>query len=601
MTIPHWIAGNDLTRQPNRWVWLDTESIPTEQAGITVHEWRLAVTCLDRRDSSTAPWKEPTWCRHTDPVQMWETISTYCIASQRTMLVAHNSGFDARISQSFTVLPQLGWELNRWQIGDRSLMVKWVRDGCSLQLADSTGWFPMALAKVGSLIGTEKLDLPPFEADDDPWWARCERDVAIMRTAMMLGMAWVKEENLGNWAPTAGSMAWNNWRHRHLTHKVFVHDDEQARTAERAAAAAGRCEAWRHGQLPAGRWSEWDFPLAYPRAARDVLLPVKLLSRVQHPSAKAIAARGTRSRWLIRAQVATDVPTLPVHLDGRHLWPVGRLAGWWWDDELDLAVAHGATVRAVEALRYQAQPALRQWADWIIDQVEGDGPARTDLQRAVAKVWARALIGRFAVRYRSWEDWGPATQADTAMGMLIRASDRKLGRLFTVAGRDLGTLDEVDGEQTAPAVMSAVMAESRIRLWHLMSQAGFDHVAYVDTDSAIVDNVGDARLRALSATDGLHGARVKGVWDSLTVMGPRQLVVGGGHRISGVSGHAERLSPTEWAGERFEGVEASLSAGRPNGVRITPTLWKVEGVDHRREHLAGGLTGCRTIDMWTDK
>lgn len=601
MTVPHYVSGNELCRQPNRWVWLDTESLPVEHGKQTVHEWRLAVTCLDRRDSSTHPWKEPVWARHTDPEAMWASIGTYAIKSQRLMVVAHNVGFDARISHSFTALPAQGWELARWQISDRSLSVKWQRDGCTMQFVDSTSWFPMSLEKLGGLVGTAKLPLPAQSATDDEWWARCETDVGIMRTAMLAGLAFMRNGDLGNWAPTAGSAAWNAWRHRHMTHRVLVHNDDQARAAEREAAGAGRCEAWRHGQLPVGRWSEWDLPMAYAAACVDLPLPVRLLSHVWHPSPKAIAARGTRCRWLIRADVETEVPTLAARVDDRWLWPTGRLTGWWWDDELDLAAAWGAKVKPIEAFRYQAAPALDRWARWIIDLVNDDTGAVTALERAVAKVWARALIGRFAVRYRVWEDWGPATQPDTSIGFAATVDGGELGKTFALAGRDLGSLGSVDGEQTAPAIMSAVMCAARLRLWHLMLVAGFGHVAYIDTDSVIVDNVGDAKLRALSATDGAWGARVKGVWDSLTVLGPRQLVVGGGHRISGVSSGAERTSVTTWSGERFEGVEQSMIHGRPGGVLVSPTVWRVEGVDRRRSHLADGSTEAFRVDMWNEQ
>lgn len=597
MTVPHYITGNELCRQPNRWVWLDTESLPVEHGKQTVHEWRLAVTCLDRRDSSTQPWKEPVWARHTDPEAMWASIGTYAIKSQRLMIVAHNVGFDARISHSFTALPSQGWELMRWQISDRSLMVKWQRDGCTMQFCDSTSWFPMSIEKLGGLVGTSKLPLPPRSATEDAWWARCETDVGIMRSAMLAGLAWMARNDLGNWAPTAGTSAWNAWRHRHMTHRVLVHDDVEARLAEREAAGAGRCEAWRHGQLPVGRWTEWDLPLAYASACIGLPLPVRLLSRVRFPSLKAIAARGTRCRWLVRADVTTEAPTLGVRVDDRWVWPVGRLTGWWWDTELELAGAHGATWKPIEAHRYQAAPALSQWARWIVDVVNDRTGAVSEVERAAAKVWARALIGRFGTRYRVWEDWGPATLPDTSIGFAAVAGSNRLGKTFSLAGRDLGSVEEVDGEQTAPAIMSAVMCEARLRLWGLMTGAGFEHVAYCDTDSVIVDNVGDARLRALSATGSVWGARPKGVWDSLTVLGPRQLVVGGGHRISGVSSGAERTSLTTWAGERFEGVEQSLAHGRPGGVLVSPTVWRVEGTDRRRSHLVDGSTEPFTFDM----
>lgn len=588
--IAHWVKENATSRIPGRWVWLDTEATQTLVSGVQVQQWRCGVTCFDSWESHAKHWVKPRWVYHLKPEGLWRYVDSETRKGTRTIVAAHNMGYDVRISDALHWLPALGWVLERWQVRDRSCVLRWRRDDRSLWLIDSVGWLSTSLEKVGGMIDTPKELLPEWTAPDGEWWRRCETDVAILRTAMLECLDWVRNSSLGNWQATAGSMAWANWRHCHYTDRVLVHDNDTAREAERSAAYSGRCEAWRHGDLDGAGWAEWDLPLAYARCALDTAVPTILRTHVVRPTWKYVGARGTKARWLCRAEITTEQPTLPVRADNRIYWPVGTFDGWYWDVELEMARDAGADVRLIEGWRYIAQPALAQWAAWIINVVENDDAGYSPIQRLVAKSWARALIGRFGTRYPQWEDWGPATQPEATLGVLIQAETGKVGRVLSLGGKDFAWLDEVDGMETAPAIMSAIMAECRVRLWAIMNAAGLDHIVYCDTDSVIVDMIGAGNLRKWVAEGNGWGIREKRSWATLAVMGPRQLVVGGTPRLAGVSKRAERTGPDTWAGERWEGLEAAVQAGRADRVIVRPTEWKLGGTDRRREHLVDGGT-----------
>ena len=518
---PHWIKRNETSRVPNRWVFLDTEAVQETEHGRTLQSWRLGVTCFDNRDTKSKIWRKPEWVYHLQPEGLWKYVSGVCRAGQRTICVAHNMGYDARISDAFRILPAMGWNLERWQVGDRSCVIRWRKNGTSLWLVDSTGWLPMSLEKVGGLVDLPKQDLPDWDASQEMWWARCHTDVAILRRAMLDCLEWVRSDDLGNWQATAGSMAWANWRHKHYTDRVLVHDNREARDAERSACYAGRCEAWKHGRLPGGKWTEWDLPLAYPRVALDTPLPTMLRSHVKHPSIKYLSGATKGVRWLCYAHVDTDVPTLPVAHNGNIVWPVGRLEGWYWDRELTVAMDNGAKVKLSEGYRYAATYALSDWATWIIDCVESNDERFTLLQQAVAKGWARALIGRFGTRYRTWEDWGESESDDVRMGYLVDYATRTVGRTLNIGGRQYAATVETDGVESVPSIMSAIMSECRVRLWQMMNVAGLENISYVDTDSLLVNPKGSSRLRAWTADGNGWGLREKHTYSSLTVMGPR--------------------------------------------------------------------------------
>lgn len=591
MPTAHWVRRNETSRAPNRWIWLDTEANVAEHDGGNVQTWRLGVTAADWLNEKRRTWQGPEWQRHETPADLWAYVDGFTRASMRTVVMAHNMGYDVRISQAIPQLQTLGWELIRWQVSDQGCVLKYRRESRALWLVDSYSWLSQSLARIGSLIAQDKVPLPAWDADDADWWRRCETDVTILRAAMLPLVKWVRDDDLGNWQPTAGSMAWANWRHRHYSHPVLVHDDEHARTAERAAGYTGRCEAWRHGRLPHGEWVEWDFPLAYPRVCLDTPLPTILRGRCISPSLKTVLGGGQRNRFLVYADIRQDQPVLPTRQDGKILWPVGTFTGWYWDNEIAQAVEHGTKVRPLTAYRYSARLALAEWAEWIIGVVEDQTLPYSLIQRAAAKGWARALIGRFGTRYWDWEDWGPDDHDGVRMDWLVDYDTKEVGRILHVAGKMFGATQLVEGANSVPSIMSAIMAECRVRLWRAMRAAGFENLAYCDTDSVIVNQIGDYELSDwLDAGQG-WGMRRKSTWRNLTVMAPRQLILDDHHRVSGVSAGAERVGPLAWAGERWEGLTQAAEHGRSTAVMVRPTLWQLQGTDNRRRHLPDGSTG----------
>jgi hypothetical protein len=359
MISDHWISANHTTRVPRRWICLDAEARQREVDGASAQTWRLAVTSFDRCDTDNHHWIDTQWQTHDDPAALWAYVDTKTRRRSRTVVVSHNLGYDLRISRALEHLPALGWSIARFSVHERAVSLTLRRDGRTLVLADSMAWLPMSLAKVGGLVGAAKTPLPDWDADASEWEQRCRRDVEILRAAVLDLADWVETADMGNWQKTGAAQAWSHWRHSHYTHRVLVHSDDEARAAEVASMQSARCEAWRHGTLRGQWWEEWDLPLAYPAAARDLDLPVMLSARRTDPPWSWIARAMKARRVLVSARVTTNAPTLPVTDDGRTLWPVGTFEGVWWDTELTQAKAHGARVTPLAAWSYRAAPALQ--------------------------------------------------------------------------------------------------------------------------------------------------------------------------------------------------------------------------------------------------
>jgi hypothetical protein len=383
-----------------------------------------------------------------------------------------------------------------------------------------------------------------------------------------------------------------------MTSKVSIHDDTQALEAERKSIGAGRTEAERWGIYR--DLDEWDLSMAYPRVGLDILLPVRLVGLQPGGSA-------TRPFQLALVHAIADCP-VPVlwSRDSNNgiFWPTGRIEGWYWQPELDLAVEYGAKVTALEQYVYETAPVLRTWAEWIIDVVEKGGghsdtaPAFTAIQQMAVKHWGRALIGKFGAQVPNWKPYAWFT--DTDLELCRSVVDGRVGEMLTVGGRALRSEEKCYADNAFPALMSRVVSECRMRLWRLMCAAGLEHVYYVDTDSLFLDRDGSQRLRSYVKRGKGWGVRVKTRHREVTILGPRQLITArDGLRVSGLPKTAVRdpglvRGDDGYAADVTESFRGGASSGRGGEVVTRSRPFRLKGTDERRVHLAGGFTEART-------
>lgn len=582
----HWIRPNEVTRVPRRHIVIDCEahSTPTERGEIQT--FRLAVGAFDHQDRKGTKHQPTQWGRFTDAKALWEWVDGCTVKGRRTVLVAHNLAYDLRISEAFIHLPAMGWELEMIRLDRGQAWAQWRCDGRALAMIDSVSWFGSSLETVGKLVKLGKLDLPTEEDTDEAWFARCTRDVEILREAWRRVLDWVEVEDMGNWKPTGAGQGWASFRHKWLTHKILHHGIEEVAGHEREAAWTGRCEAWKHGDLGLEPWYELDFQSAYTAIAFDCEVPVRLSGRLSPSECKRFL-KGVEGRCaLLHVEVTTESPTVPTRGPHGILWPVGTFTSWLWDVEAREVERDGGTIRILGGWSYRTAPALRAWAGWVLDRLDDDAGSFDPVLRLVVKGWSRSVVGRFGSRWAQWEPYGEAHGPDVTLSTLIDGDTKVSHRTLTLGTKMMIEGDVTDAPDGAVHVMSYIMAVARVRLLTAMRIAGLDHVAYVDTDGLLVDAEGLARLNAAA----LPGLRVKSAWSHVEVLGPRQLILDGKLRAAGVPGKAVRTGARSWSGEVWRSLGGSLAQGEQDRVVLTERTWVMRGVDTRRAHLADGAT-----------
>ncbi len=588
---PHWIKNNHQCRIPKRWISFDTESITEKGDNEEVQTWRSGAAIRWRRGLKGGDYAERA--TFTDAKALWTWVDAFCRAGQRTICVAHNLGYDIRISAVLDILPLLGWELE-WCNLDRNVSaMTWRSDHGTLVLCDLFTWLPMPLFKVGKLLNLDKLRMPAVSSSARDWDAYCIRDAEIVYRAVTELVDYVDTEQLGNWQPTGAGMAYSTWRHKFMTHKVLVHDNTEVLVAERAAMHTGRAEAWRHGVVTDGPWYEVDMRSAYTHIAAESELPTKYKFTCGPISQRQYEELSETFRVLCKVRVSTDTPVVPFDNGERTLWPVGQFDTWLWDVEINELLAENATVTFLRAHVYTKEPILSTWALWVLATMHTSDKHVPATVKAWTKHCGRALIGRLSLRVPSWEEYGANPYEHPGLSHDVNYNTGNVQRMMHVGDKTFVETARAEGRDSLPQITGWIMAECRVRLWQAMRAAGLDNIAHVDTDSVLCNSIGIQQLRDTYGGSFKQLWQVKATWQSLTVYGPRNIRAGRDRKVSGVPKGAVETSPNVFTGEKWRGLAGDMEAGRGSAVTITPAEWTVKSSDPRRLSAAG--TGGRTV------
>lgn len=588
----HWIRPNEAAQVPNRFVILDTEARTTMVNGVETQTWRCGVANFIHR-TSKGNWRQRIE-EYTDVHNLWTDIGIHGRPNARTVVYAHNLPYDMRISRALEYLPRTGWRLENIRLDSRGSWSRWARNKASLLLCDTASIFPCTLSTIGLLLGMRKSALPDGD-DERDWFNRCRMDVTILSTAVLQYLEWLKTGAAGNWQMTGSSQSWAHWRHCHYTEKVLIHHDMEATDAERRALWTGRAENWRWGRDNTDPVFEYDWSNAYPRIAGDVDVPSRFLGASERVTASALPKLWQRYAILADVTVTTETPCVPARGEDGITWPVGTFDTTLWDPELRLLASSGATIRVRKVWMYQKGPALQEWARWVLNGIHSEAVREMRWLPIVLKHWSRSLIGRFAMRYQSWEHFGTLPSAGIAIGTLVdrdagtSADTMQLGHEFYVLS------DYQEAPNSCPQITGYIMSEARAKLWRVIERVGAANVYYMDTDSVVVNALGASVIDGARNEGDYQGLRLKERHRGWEIYGPRALILGDTAKFAGMPRGAERVGDTQWLGEVWTGLEHSVKTGEFDRVTIRKRPFSVRWNEKRRTRLPDGTTAAHRL------
>jgi hypothetical protein len=574
---------------PSRHVILDTEAARHVDRDGERQDFALAVA--EYLTWPVRPTPEPVAPSvYGEPGELWADVAAFTRNKHRTVVWAHNLAYDLRVSRALMELPALGYQLRGIVLEHQASWAVFRGHARTILCCDLASWLPTSLAKIAADLRVDRPPLPRSAGEHEQLLARCTADVAVTREAVLALLGMVKGAGMGPWRATGAGQSHAAWRRRWLTDRPLVHDSEAALAAERRAMWTGRCEAWRWGKVRGTAAHEYDLQLAYPNLAAAEHVPAQLLGEMSGGAQASWMANKAERALLAEVDVQVDQPVVPVEHGKLIHWPVGTFTTTLWDPELALLLDAKARVRVRRGWLYRRGPVLADFSRWLLAQLAEGNPSATPVQRRALKHMARTVIGRCALRYRSWEPYGTVPDFRLHLGELHDLDTGECTDLLHVGHELLTLAGEVEAEDSLPQITGWVMSAARARLWTLMQIAGLQNVLYVDTDSVVVNDAGAAVLDELIDTGSAWNLQHKGTHRSARILGPRQLQLGRERRLAGVPLKATRVAPGVYEGEVWRSIRESVARGEGSTVVLERRRWELNAVDNRRWHLPGGET-----------
>lgn len=589
MRVAHYITPLKTDKIPPVHVVIDTETRVHKKHGTASHKWACGASCEVWRTTHD-DWVRDDAIPHKTPASLWDCVLAAQPRTGKLVVWAHNLSFDLRISEALRYLPRHGYELEAIVLEKTAAWAAFESAQGSVLICDLFSWLPAKLDKMAAEMGEPRPRFDYKGATDVELLQRCTGDVRLTGEIVRIMLDWLSDNQPGSFRPTGSGQSHALWRRRFLLPKsVLVHSDQYALERERTAMWAGRAEAWVHGEVK-GPIYEHDLNLAYCRIAAAHDVPSVLLHRAAGmPTDRFRSLTKTRA-ILSEVTVETAQPLVPTGDDERIYWPVGRFKTVLWEPEVLLLMDKGASVTIDRVWVYRRAPVLRPMAQWLIWLLTDPAAELPPPLKRLVKHWARTLVGRCALRFRRWEDFGTVPQMGLSLSTLCDLENGEETQLLHVGEKVMELTELAESDSSTPQITGWVMSKARANLWHVLAKAGLENVLYMDTDGLLVNAAGHKRLMGGKHWPFEAGLIFKTTWGSATIRGPRNVTLETVRRIAGVPVLAVQIGDLSFDGEVFVGVDTSLATRQPNTVTVLPRLFEVKDTDPRRQVQPDGKT-----------
>lgn len=639
----HYLRPAGQTTTPAAVIILDSETRQHYDGDREIHTLRCWDACaVWRRDRKRAG--QVDWAAGTDRESAAAAVDAWASSAKSVWLYAHNVAFDLITTNLGTMLAGRGWELSsRFGLGGAAMWcvvhkgrrdrVRSDRPGAggqpraetawchTLTIADSASIWPAPLAELAPHAGIVKPPLPADGDSDQAWAARCHADVDILRRLICQLMDWWDAGDMGKWSVTGAALGWQTYRRTLDPRHVVIDHDPDLVAWERRAVYGGRRDAFRIGGLPAGKYGELDFQGAYPTIAATQVLPCKTAGRLT-AGQRAAALDGQYLRWMIAdVTIATDVARWPCRIGGRVFYPVGEFRTTLAGPDLQAAWEHGALAEVHDGYRYIMTGHLAPWARQVLSWIrpkDGETPGAVS---AAAKLWSRAVIGKFGQKGWSTVPWQGPPDDSWSVEEISDGYTHARGVITGLAGRYYMSWADADGDHERPSVLAFVESHVRQRLNELIFSPYGPAVVQCDTDGVMVSH---GELRRLAAEQGTtwRGGRpvpwsteqVIESWDDLAfplkvrdklqfqrveVLGPQHVILDGRPRFAGVPKGAWPQGEGRWTARLWPGMAWQTANGTPDGYVRPIQPYLVVGPYAAGWCLAGGAV--RPVEAAVDQ
>jgi hypothetical protein len=577
----HYLKTNENSETLQRCIFVDTETDEVRvDEDITGHKLRFGWACAVRRNPK-GQWTKPQWKRFTSVADFWLWAMQYTPKRWKTWVWCHNASFDLPVLHAFTHLIDLGWELESAIIDSPPTVVRYRSDKKTIVLCDTLNIWRMSLAELGRRCGLEKLNMPEKWGDVEKDDEYCVRDVDIIRKSVCEWADFLRDNDLGGFAPTIASQAMRTFRHRYLKDRILIDDNPIALGLARDCYHGGRCEAGYIGTLKQPVHSV-DVNSMYPFVMSYAEMPLRIsgITKFIHPH----HLRKLLETYCICAHVSleTDEPFAAIIRDNKLTFPTGRFDAYLCTPELEYALQMNAIREIHLCASYEKGVPFKVFALELYQHKER---ASREGRKFEADHWKKLLnsfYGKWGQNGRKWNEIATCERRifDARWNHNAQTNENTLRRRF--GGFVFERADDGESSESHPAIAAHITAHARMVLWTLIRKLEPQDYFYCDTDGLLVSDTGLDSLHDVLDQYKLGGVKHVETFHDVCIYGCKDMVLDGKEKIKGISKKADVLDKGKYRQLKWFSLPGLL---RKRGVDMPLTSVVVKSL--RRTYTKG--------------
>lgn len=577
MRFPHYLKQNKSSVYPRHCIWFDTETTPEQISPDTIkHNLNFGWACYRRR-SRGDKWSKPHWYRFTTINQFWHWVTETIDTKESFTLFAHNGSFDLPVLDAFNWLQDDGWNLTNAVIDSPPIILKWRKDGKTIRFIDTLNIWRMPLAAIGKSIGLDKLPFPDDNATPEYWDTYGKRDTEIIMLAIIKWFDFIKQHDLGGFAPTLASQAVRAYRHRFMNNKILIDDNETALNMARDAYHGGRTECFHIGEVT-GPLYQLDVNSMYPDVMKKELMPTCLIGvfkRVKHLELYKLMKDCS---VIAQVTLSVDTPVFPQFKNGKLIFPVGDFETTLTTPELIYALDNGYVTNINQVAIYKQAIIFSEFVTYLYDLRQRAKNNNETTTAQMAKILMNSLYGKFGQQGRVYETIDNNDSKEIKTWTEIDADTNEVIHHRQFAGMVQQLTTEPESRDSHPAIAAHVTAYARMNLWNIYQTAGLDNCYYSDTDCVVVNQSGYDNLQPLIDPNLLGFLKLEQIIQRASIRGPKDYTFDDVQKVKGVKRTAEWLDTNTVRQEQWAGLRGLLAKGdltAPTTKTITKRLKRI--------------------------
>lgn len=584
----HYVKANTSQDYPQQCVWFDTETYLRQSDGtkIALGDWKkyrldpddpkpdkMEVThhlefgyaCYKRKHHN-GKWTDEDWCKFTTPSEFWAWVIGKIREKTKLYIFCHNTSFDLPVCDVFRQLSDHGFTLRSAIIDAPPTILRYSNGSKSIVILDTLNIWRMPLKFLGEAIGLSKLDMPDNNDLGIDWEQYARRDVEIIMAACLNWFEYLQANDMGGFAPTLASQSMLVFRHKYMSHKIFIDNNPRALNLTRSGYYGGRVEAFFIGKYT-GKFFALDVNSMYPAVMQRNYFPSKLIAATQYATKQDIDIWLRQYSLCARVLLRTDRPFAPVRTKHKLIFPTGTFECILSTPELRYAIRHAEILAVNEVAVYEQEPLFREFVDEAQRGKSEAKRAGDTVREFHIKKLANSFYGKWGQSGIKWmeEEWitDPSCkqwiELDLETGQ--RIMHRQLGGLHQIKQ------NEGESRDSFPAIAAHVTAYARMDLWRIIETAGHRNTFYCDTDCVVVNEAGRNKLLSELDDYALGALKVAGEYQDIEIWGSKDYRFGLKAKTKGVRKDAYWLSEHRVQQEQWSGLRGLVGAGLADAPR----------------------------------